>query len=213
MRLNTLISKVKKIEKSDANIVLKERLKSFKSFKNRSTADWFSELCFCILAANSKARTSIAIQQALGYEGFLNYSKNKIANLILRNKHRFHNNKTKYIIESRKFHFIKSIVQELGKKGEIQETREWLVKNIKGIGYKEASHFLRNTGHDNLAILDRHVINTLAENKIIKKPKNLNRETYLKIEKEFLKLANQCNISPAKLDLILWYMKTGEILK
>ncbi|GAJ17855.1 unnamed protein product, partial [marine sediment metagenome] len=29
--------------------------------------------------------------------------------------------------------------------------REWVVKNFKGLGYKEASHFLRNIGYKNFA--------------------------------------------------------------
>ena len=213
MRLNTLISKVKEIEKSDANIVLKERLKNFKSFKNKSTTDWFSELCFCILAANSKAVSSIYIQENLGYQGLFNISEKNLSKEILKNKHRFHNNKARYIIESREHHDIKYKIKELFNNKTINEVREWIAKNIKGIGYKEASHFLRNTGHDNIAILDRHIINTLVENEIIKRPKVLNREKYLEIENKFLELAKKYNISPAKLDLILWYMKTNQILK
>ncbi len=40
------------------------------------------------------------------------------------------------------------------------ERRDWLAqeKQIKGLGYKEASHFLRNIGLKGHAILDKHVL-------------------------------------------------------
>jgi N-glycosylase/DNA lyase len=213
MRTKSFISEVKAIENSQANYALKERLSQFRSFKKKSTTEWFSELCFCILAANSKALTSIAIQQDLEATGFLALSKEDIIKNIIKNKHRFHNNKTKYILESRKHHDIKHKLSDMKKKMSQEEIREWLVKNIKGIGYKEASHFLRNTGHEDFAILDRHIINTMVEHGFIKRPKTLNRKTYLEIEKTFKSLAKKCNMSPAKLDLILWFSKTKQILK
>jgi len=45
---------------------------------------------------------------------------------------------------------------------ENKDMREWLIRSIRGIGYKEASHFLRNIGlGENLAILDRHILKNL----------------------------------------------------
>jgi len=38
---------------------------------------------------------------------------------------------------------------------------EWLVKNLTGLGYKEAGHFLRNIGSGKIAILDRHILRNL----------------------------------------------------
>ena len=88
------------------------------------------------------------------------------------------------------------------------------MKNVKGFGYKEASHFLRNIGYDNIAILDRHIINLMVDyNLIDKKPKIINRNNYLEMESTFLNLANKMNISAAELDLYMWFLKTGEILK
>ena len=78
---------------------------------------------------------------------------------------------------------------------------------------KEASHFLRNTGSQSLAILDRHILNILAEHKLIVKPKTLTPQKYKEIEQVFTNMASTLRISPAKLDLILWYMQTGEVLK
>lgn len=96
------------------------------------------------------------------------------------------------------------------------ERRDWLVKEkrIKGLGYKEASHFLRNIGLKGYAILDKHILRSLAELKIISDPKPPNsRLKYLTIEKEVKKLAVCLKIDFDELDLVLWSLKTGEILK
>ena len=90
--------------------------------------------------------------------------------------------------------------------------REWLVKNVKGLGMKEASHFLRNIGFKDLAIIDFHIVDILVENKIINKPKNLNKE-YIKIEEKLRGIAKKVKLSLAELDLYLWYMETGKVLK
>jgi len=62
-----------------------------------------------------------------------------------------------------KFNFIK---QNL--KNNPEATREFLVKEVKGVGYKESSHYLRNIGYRNLAILDRHILNNLKNLNVIK---------------------------------------------
>ena len=64
-----------------------------------------------------------------------------------------------------------------------EERREWLVKNIKGLGFKEASHFLRNIGFDDYAIIDSHILDLLERYKFIKPPKTLTRKKYMEIEK------------------------------
>jgi N-glycosylase/DNA lyase len=96
------------------------------------------------------------------------------------------------------------------------ERRDWLVKEkgIKGLGYKEASHFLRNIGFSGYAILDKHVLRCLHELKIIDDPKPPNtRSKYLTVEDKLKQLAKTARIDFDELDLVLWSMKTGEILK
>lgn len=207
--MSELIEKVRQLEKTEINDLITKRLSEFESFKNKSEDEWFSELCFCILTANAKQKTGAAIQNQIQAEGFKTLSQETLANLIKINKHRFHNNKAKYIVNAREFANIKSIIKD---KTEI-EARDFLVENIKGLGMKEASHFLRNTGGQNLAILDRHILALLAEYKIIDKPKTLTPQLYREIEKKFTELASTLRMSLAKLDLFLWYMKTGEVLK
>lgn len=208
--MNKLIKEIKYIKNSSVKNKVDKRLKEFKNFKNKNTKEWFSELCFCILTANSKAVTALKIQEELTPKGFCEYSLNNVRKTIRKNKHRFYNNKAKYIIAARKHIDIKNKIKGLG---EIK-AREWLVKNVKGLGYKEASHFLRNVGCKNLAILDRHILNLMKEYNLIKeKPKILNKKNYLEIETIFKKIADTLKMPCARLDLYMWYMKTGEVLK
>ncbi len=207
--MKELLDKIRQLEQSEVNSIVERRLAEFSSFKTKSEDEWFSELCFCILAANAKQATSAAIQSQLSAEGFKTLSQETLTNLIKINKHRFHNNKAKYIVQARQFGNIKSIIQDMSEK----EARDWLVQNIKGIGMKEASHFIRNTGGQNLAILDRHILNTLSEYKIITRPKTLTAQNYISIEKSFTDLASTLRMSPAKLDLMIWYLRNGEVAK
>lgn len=207
--MNELVEKVRQLEQGPINDLVNQRLSEFESFKTKSEEDWFSELCFCILTANAKQKTGAIIQAQINSEGFKTLSEETLANLIKLNKHRFHNNKAKYIVKARDFVNIKSIIKDMTE----NDARKWIVENINGIGMKEASHFLRNTGGQNLAILDRHILSLLAEYKIIVRPKTLNMETYEEIESKFKELASTLRMSLAKLDLFLWYIKTGEVLK
>ncbi len=193
---------------------VKERLFEFEELEKKNGKQWFSELCFCILTANSKAETAIKIQEKLGVKGFCEASEVKVRKCIKGEGHRFHNNKARFIVEARKHLNVKEIVKGIaGKDGE-QAARQWLAENVKGIGYKEASHFLRNVGFKNLAILDRHILNLMLEEGLIaERPKTLGRKKYLEIEEKFLKLAKELKMPAAELDLFMWYMKTGKVLK
>ncbi len=212
--MDGLLKEIKKLRNSSTGERINKRLREFESFKNKKSEDWFSELCFCILTANSKGRTAFNIQKELGYKGFASRKFVEIRDVILRNKHRFHNNKARFIVEARKHLDIKEkINKKIKEKGEF-EAREWLVNNVKGFGYKEASHFLRNTGCKNLAILDRHVLNLMLESRIIKeKPKTIAGKKYLELEKKLEAAANAAGMSQAELDMYLWHMRTNDVLK
>jgi N-glycosylase/DNA lyase len=95
-----------------------------------------------------------------------------------------------------------------------KRTREWLIKNVKGIGYKESSHFLRNIGYKNLAILDRHILRNLEKFKVINKiPKTLNKKQYLSIEDKFYNFSKKIKIPMDELDLLFWSIETGKVFK
>jgi len=206
--VNKLIKKIKKLKQSPISKTVDKKLKEFKELAKKGNDDWFCELCFCILTANSKASTALSIQEELGANGFLRKPQDSLCNCIKGKKHRFHNNKAKYIIEARKHKKIKEILKKE------KEPREWLVKNIKGLGWKESSHFLRNVGHFDYAILDRHIIKSLHEQGYIKqKSKSLSKNSYFAIEKQFRDIACELGMTSAELDLYMWYIQTGQVLK
>jgi len=94
--------------------------------------------------------------------------------------------------------------------------RDWLAreKQIKGLGYKESSHFLRNIGLMGHAILDKHVMNCLTDLKVVETPKPpATRARYLDTEERLRSFAREIRIDFDELDLVLWSMKTGEVLK
>lgn len=88
-----------------------------------------------------------------------------------------------------------------------------MTENVKGLGYKEASHFLRNIGFKDLAIIDRHIINYLEKKGLIEKPKTLTKRRYLECERILSAIADRLGITVAELDLYIWYLMTGKILK
>jgi len=185
---------------------INKRLTEFSKLGESGNDEWFSELCFCLLTANSQAQRAIEIQKHLGIKGFLENSQESIAQTIRSFGHRFHNTKAKYIILARKYKDIKDRLKSLTS----TEAREFIVKNIKGLGYKEASHFLRNIGYHDLAIIDRHILKFLYQNSIIKEmPKVVTKKIYLECE-HFLK---QYHINLNRLDLMIWCHITGKVLK
>lgn len=96
------------------------------------------------------------------------------------------------------------------------ERRDWLARErrIKGLGYKEASHFLRNVGFSGYAILDKHILRSLCELGVTDSPAPPGtRARYLKTEEQLRAFARDVQVDFDELDLVLWSMKTGEILK
>ena len=197
---------------------IKSRLAEFKQlFQEGTEKDVFAELVFCLLTPQSKAQSC--------WECVENLKKNK---LLLKgnpkeivkeiNKARFKNKKAEYIVEARKKFMsggklnIKSKITEFEN---VQEAREWLVNGVKGIGYKEASHFLRNIGFgEKIAILDRHILRNLKELGVIREiPISLSKKKYFEIEIKMKEFARNVNIPLSHLDLVFWYKETGEIFK
>lgn len=192
-------------------IQIDNRINEFKVLHSKQNQDWFSELCFCILTANSSAKLGIEIQQAISPEGFLKLPREEIAKHLRDLGHRFSERRAHFIVKARDFRQIKNIIVGIR---EQEKAREWLAETVMGLGYKEASHFLRNVGYEDLAILDRHVLRTMKDYEIINEvPKALTRRKYIELEGKLRNLAAQLNMSLSKLDLYIWYMKTGAVLK
>ena len=89
------------------------------------------------------------------------------------------------------------------------------MKNLTGLGYKEAGHFLRNIGFgEKIAILDRHILRNLHALGVIDElPESISNKRYLEIEKKMAEFAGRIHIPLDHLDLLLWYKETGEIFK
>lgn len=212
--MKQMLNQIEKNRKGKVGEYVKTRLDDFSSFKEKPTSEWFSELCFCLLTANSKAKTAIQIQKELKSKGFIEYPEKEVRDCIIKNKHRFHNNKAKYIVCAREHVDIKKKIQSIVKKEGQIGARKWLKENVKGLGMKEASHFLRNVGYFDLSILDRHILKVMHESGMISEiPKPLSEKRYVEIEKKFLDLAKKMKMSAAELDFHMWYLRTGEILK
>jgi N-glycosylase/DNA lyase len=207
--MKELLRAVESLKKSSTRVLIEKRIQEFKKINRQSSDELFKELCFCILTANFNAERSIQIHQQLN-KCFLTDSKDTLGKKLRQCGYRFPNTRARYISASLlKKDQLQIIIHTLT--GE--ELREWLVKNIKGLGYKESSHFLRNIGFDDYAIIDSHILELLDRYKVIKQPKTLTRKKYLEIENVLQKIAHRVDLTLAKLDLYLWYMETGKILK
>ncbi len=210
--METLIKIIENLKNSPIKQIIDSRMKEFSELGKKSSNEIFKELCFCLLTANFSAHGGIKIQDAVG-DGFLILPEDELAKKLSELGHRFPNTRAKYIFEARKYkEDIKEILNNL--KNEL-EAREWIVKNIKGLGMKESSHFLRNIGYKNLAIIDFHIIDLLARNNLIEKPKSksLQPKKYIEIENLLGEIAKKTNLSLGELDLYLWYEETGKVLK
>ncbi|UCF11803.1 MAG: N-glycosylase/DNA lyase [Thermoplasmatales archaeon] len=206
--MEKLLDSIKTLRGSVGPLV-NTRIKEFKGIDRESSYDLFNELCFCVLTANFNAEKCIKIQREIGEE-FLTLTEEELAKKLAELGHRYPNTRAKYISESAKYKdSLKNIIQSSDGK----RLREWLVKNIKGFGYKEASHFLRNIGFDDYAIIDFHIIDILVRYNLIKRPKSLSKKRYLEIEKTLKDIARKLDFCLAELDLYLWYIETGKILK
>ncbi|MFQ6124363.1 MAG: N-glycosylase/DNA lyase [Candidatus Heimdallarchaeota archaeon] len=194
---------------------LKERLLTFKQIKHESEEKIFAELCYCLCTPQSKAQNCAQAIKSLEESGTLYSGTWQEIQQKLKGV-RFAPTKAKRIVAAREY-FTENGRLVLKKHLDTCEDmlRGWLVKNVKGLGYKEASHFLRNIGlSETLAILDRHVLKNLKKFGIIKEiPANLSKKKYFEIEQKMQDFCQQINISLAKLDLIFWSMETGKILK
>lgn len=208
--MNPLIFKINNLKKTSLSKDIEKKKSQFLSFQKKSNHDIFKELCFCLMTANFNAKRAVEIQKKCGGV-FLTGTEEELSKILKVNGHRFPNTRAHFIhLAQVNKDTIKKEIFSIKNK---EEKREWLVKNIKGLGFKEASHFLRNIGFFDYAIIDFHIVDILVENKIIEKPKTLNKANYLLIESKLQSLAKKTNLTLGELDLYLWYMETGTIYK
>ncbi len=196
---------------------IEERIETFLKIKNlNDDYAFFKEFVFCLLTPQSKAKASWNAVLELDREGLLKEPSYELIREKIKGV-RFRNTKAKNIIfafknfyKNGKFTLIDKI-----RKMEQESAREFLSKNVRGMGYKEASHFLRNIGFGfHLAILDRHILKNLKKYGIIEElPKTLTKKLYLQVENKMREFSRGIRIPLHHLDLLLWYNETGEIFK
>ena len=190
---------------------IRRRLAEFRAIKPEQ---YFYELAYCCMTPQSSAVNATKAQHALAVNNFQNKDIDPEPLLYQKDYYiRFHKTKARLLLEMKSnYSVIHSII--LNGMGAF-EKREWLVKNVKGLGLKEATHFLRNIGmNDGMAILDRHILRNLKKHNVIRSlPKTLTKKKYLSIERRFQKFANEIGTPIDELDLVFWSNEAGEILK
>jgi len=199
---------------------IKTKLSGFDEvWRNGTDARLWEELAFCIFTAGASARMGLNSIEAV--RSLLLDGEPEAMTRALKNAgaHRFPVARPRYIVTTRAYfraNFDMKLRKRLRSFSDPLERRDWLAqeKQIKGLGYKEASHFLRNIGVRGHAILDKHVLNCLAEVGVVDAPTPpTNRKRYLELEQQFLRFSRDIKVNCDELDLVLWSMKTGEILK
>jgi N-glycosylase/DNA lyase len=182
-------------------------------FRRVPKEQYFYELCYCLCTPQSKAEHANAVQHILQEQDFMRFGFDPVA--ILRDKQhyiRFHETKAKRLLKAREEWRETSSVLDSTMGDE--EKREWLVEHIDGMSWKEASHYLRNIGYRNLAILDRHTLKHLVWCGVFDEIPNIaGKARYLAAGEGFKRLAGELGIPMDELDLFFWASEAGLILK
>ena len=189
---------------------IKKRLAEFRQMQKKGQGRIFAELCFCLCTPQSKAINCDKAIRRLKNAGLLFKGRDTDIAACLKGLVRFHNNKAGYIVRARE-----ALKDKIDFSHSPKTLRGWLVKNVKGLGLKEASHFLRNIGLGNgLAIIDRHVLANLKKYGAIKSvPPHISDKKYMEIEETMRRFSKKTGIPLAELDLLFWSNQTGHIFK
>lgn len=196
---------------------IRQRLLHFKKVGESSNQTLFEELSFCILTPQSKAFSCNEAIQELKEKKLLFSGNIPQIRHVLARKTRFHNKKAVYLVGARSkfapnnFALLKKITFE----GTEAHARSVLLKEVKGMGLKECSHYLRNIGRGKtIAILDRHIMKNLVKYGAIGNvPKSLTPKKYMEIEKRMSSFCKKTGIPLSHLDLLFWAEETGKVFK
>ena len=213
---------------------LESRSQSRNNWKMLSEDKIWEELCFCILSANVSfelAKSTIAV---LSEKGLLDHdwlNEDGKSSLILFHemdkslflplkknggfrKYRYPKKRSIQIANAaRAIYASNTLKQILSELDSDVEARKFFVKQISGIGIKEASHFLRNIGYSNsLAIIDVHVLAFLKEFLLVDiENQSLTLQQYVKIEKILKNFVEHHNLDLGLFDLAVWYYMKNRI--
>jgi Thermostable 8-oxoguanine DNA glycosylase len=203
---------------------IKSRLEEFEDLRDASNRRLFRELVFVILTSRSEAEKCWEAANRLEEKGLLlEGGGDEIEGVLRKQGVSYEKDKAGYIVENRQ-ELSQPTLQDPSnslKMGDmidpedLQKTRKRLVEELKGVGWKTASHFLRNVGYgDDFAILSGYIAKKLHQLGITGSPEPPgNREEYMEMEQKFRTLAKETGIGVRELDLVLWSMETGEVFR
>ena len=196
--------------------IIRARLKEFKAVWSSSEKHIFTELCFCICTPQSKAVLCDKAVKSLVKSGILFKGNARQIRPYLIGV-RFPNNKARFIAEARKLFSEKGLIKikPLITADDIKGAREWMNNNVKGVAFKESSHFLRNIGFGReLAILDVHILKNMKRYGIVDDlPKTITPKRYVDLEEKLKNFSEKIKIPMDELDLLFWSMENGEVFK
>jgi len=199
---------------------IRVRLREFRRvWRTASDQRLWEEMVYCIFTAGASAKMGLRSVEAIRPLLATGPQQAMTRALVAAGAHRFPNARPGYVVITRDYlqgSFSMRLRERLKGFRDPFERRDWLATEprIKGLGYKEASHFLRNVGFQGYGILDKHVVRCLGELGVIDSPKPpTTRKRYLEIEARMRQFAGDVGIDFDELDLVLWSMKTGEVLK
>lgn len=197
---------------------IRDRLAEFEKIgRTASDERLFEELTFCIYTAGASARMGLRCVESV--RPVLMSGSLQDIQRALQHRHRWPDGRGAYVYETREY--LRECCglrmrELLAGFATADERRDFFAANrgVRGLGYKEASHFLRNIGYRGYAILDKHILARLAEFGVIESPKPPStKKRYLEKEAKLKQFAETVGIDFDELDLLLWFTKTGEILK
>jgi N-glycosylase/DNA lyase len=169
--------------------------------EEKSPEDIFYNMCFCLCAPQTTYKSNRKVIDELIKRNFYNVCIDLSELRQIIKPVRFLR-KAEYLLHAKDI--FDDILEIISSCDDNFLKREKIVKKVKGFGYKAASHFLRNCGAIDLAIIDTHIIKFMGWKKF---PKNKNQ--YLKLEKEFILTANKNNLTVAGLDAYIWKVRSG----
>ncbi|MFB6191117.1 MAG: DNA lyase [Candidatus Nanohaloarchaea archaeon] len=203
---------------------IQSRLKEFRQLRDAAGEKLFKELVFVILTSRSPAKKCWEAAEELDDLGLLlDGDRDRIAEVLAPHDVQYEKNKAGYIVENRRKLSQPTLKDSSGSlklrervdPENLDASREQLVADMKGIGWKGASHFLRNIGYGNsFAIVSSRITSKLADLGVLEDASlPSGREEYLEVEQEIQGLAEETGIDIQAFDLVLWSMETGEVFK
>ncbi len=203
--------------KADYQANMAEIRQRLSEFKLVPQTEWFYELCFCLLTPQTSALHAHSAIMQLKCIDFQSIGGDPTP--ILRRPEayiRFHNVKSQRLLNLRATWADVEAMLVAAKTADCaeQDLRNKLCNMVRGLGMKEASHFLRNAGWTGLAIIDRHVLRSMEAFDLVKPNTHVrNSKHYVELEEVFIRFAQILRIPTDELDLLLWKRNTGHIFK